>query len=262
MSAGAWVAAHGLEQRVEGRAILGPLDLDLLRGECLAIVGPNGAGKTTLLRSLAGLLRPFRGEVTLAGRRLASYSRRELARRIAYVPQVRPSRIPLKVEEIVLLGRYPHLSPLRMSPRSADFEAVERALAEVGIGALRHRPVDELSGGERQAVFIAAALAQEAELLVLDEPTIHLDALHQHDLAGLLLRLKEGAERTIVVATHDLNLASLLGDRILALRSGLPLALGTPSAIVRREVLGELFSARFEIVREGERPVTVLDLGA
>jgi iron complex transport system ATP-binding protein len=256
-----WIVVRGLEQKVGGEIILGPLDLDLLRSECLAIVGPNGAGKTTLLRSLAGLLRPSRGEITLAGRSLASHSRRELARAIAYVPQVRPSRIPLKVGEIVLLGRYPHLPPLRMAPGAEDFAAVERALTEVGIGHLRERPVDELSGGERQAVFIAAALAQEADLLILDEPTIHLDALHQHDLATLLLRLKASSLRTIVFATHDLNLASLLGDRLLAIRSGRPLALGPPSAIVKEEVLRELFSARFEVLRGGERPVTVLDYG-
>jgi iron complex transport system ATP-binding protein len=262
MSGASWIGVRGLEQRAGGQTILGPLDLDLLRGECLAVVGPNGAGKTTLLRSLAGLLRPFRGELTLEERPFASFSRRELARRIAYVPQIRPAQIPLKVEELVLLGRYPHLSRLQMAPRRQDFAAVERALAEVGIGALRARPVDALSGGERQAVFIAAALAQEAELLVLDEPTIHLDALHQRDLAALLLRLKETAARTVVVATHDLNLASLLGDRLLALRVGRALALGPPADIVRQEVLGELFSARFEIVRAGPRPVTVLDLGA
>lgn len=257
-----WLEALGLEQRAGGRPILGPLDLIVQRGECLAVVGPNGAGKTTLLRSLAGLRTPFRGSLRLEGRDFAAFTRRELARRIAYVPQIRPSRVPMTVEQVVLLGRYPHLSPFQMAPRRQDFDAVERALAEVGVQALRERPVDVLSGGERQAVFIAAALAQEAELLVLDEPTIHLDALHQHDLAALLLRLKSSAERTVVIATHDLNLASLLADRILALREGRSLALGPPADIVRQEVLGSLFAARFEIVRGGERPVTVLDLGA
>jgi iron complex transport system ATP-binding protein len=258
----AWVGARALEQTVDGRRILGPLDLDLIRGECLAIVGPNGAGKTTLLRSLAGLLPPTRGALSLQGYPYRSFSRREMARRIAYVPQIRPSRVPLKVEEMVMLGRYPHLRRLQMAPRGEDFEAVDAALREVGISALRGRPVDSLSGGERQAVFIAAALAQAAEILILDEPTLHLDALHQHDLAALLLRLKGGTGKTIVLATHDLNLASLLGDRLLALRDGLPIGLGTPAEIVREEILARLFSARFEIVRGGERPVTLLDLGA
>lgn len=262
MSDHPWFSVEGLEQRAAGRPILGPLDLSLVQGECLAVVGPNGAGKTTLLRSVAGLLQPYRGKLHLEGRPFADFSRRELARRIAYVPQIRPSRVPLTVEQLVLLGRYPHLSPLQMAPRTQDFAAVERALAEVGIEALRHRQIDALSGGERQAVFVAAALAQEADLLVLDEPTIHLDALHQHELAALLLRLKATSGRTVVIATHDLNLAALLGDRILALRTGRPLAVGPPAAIVNQEVLQELFAARFDIVREGSRPVTVLDLGS
>src|SRR3954467_7181812 len=183
-------------------------------------------------------------------------------RRIAYVPQIRPARVPLKVEEIVLLGRYPYLSTLQLAPRQQDFAAVDEALRVVGIEELRGRPVDELSGGERQAVFIAAALAQEAELLVLDEPTLHLDARHQHALAALLLRLKEGTDHTVVLATHDLNLASLLGDRLLALSAGRALATGTPAEIVRPELLERLFRARFEIVRGGERPMTVLDLSS
>ncbi len=256
------LTARDLEWRAGDRTILGPLDLDVRRGECLAVVGSNGAGKTTLLRLLTGLLRPSAGELCYGGRSFPALSRRELARRIAYVPQIRPSRVPLKVEEVVLLGRYPHLSRLQIAPRAADFAAVEEALAVVGIAGLKGRPVDELSGGERQAVYIAAALAQQAELLVLDEPTLHLDARHQHDLASLLLRLKSGADRTVVLATHDLNLASLLGDRLLALVSGKPLACGPPAEIVKPDLLECLFQARFEIVRGGERPVTILDLGA
>jgi iron complex transport system ATP-binding protein len=258
----ALLTARGLEWRAGSRTILGPLDLDVRRGECLAVVGSNGAGKTTLLRLLTGLLRPSGGGLHYGDRAFAALSRRELARRIAYVPQIRPSRVPLKVEEVVLLGRYPHLSRLQIAPRSADFAAVEEALAVVGIAGLKGRAVDELSGGERQAVYIAAALAQQSELLVLDEPTLHLDARHQHDLASLLLRLKSDADRTVVLATHDLNLASMLGDRLLALVSGQQLACGPPAEIVKPDLLDCLFQARFEIVRGGERPVTVLDLGA
>jgi iron complex transport system ATP-binding protein len=255
------LAARGLAWDTGGRRILGPLDLEVRRGECLVAVGPNGAGKTTLLRLLTGLLRPVAGAVSWRGEPFRSLTRRELARRISYVPQSRPAEVPLTVEEVVLLGRYPHLSAFQMAPRPEDFAAVEEALRLVGIDELRGRPVDELSGGERQAVFIAAALAQESELLVLDEPTIHLDARHQSDLAGLLLRLKAESGRTVVLATHDLNLASLLGDRLLAMAGGLALAVGTPAEILRPDLLQRLFRARFEIVRGGERPVTMLELG-
>ena len=256
------LSARGLEWRSGARTILGPLDLEVIPGECLAVVGPNGAGKTTLLRCLTGLLRPTKGEIAFAGRSLAGLSRREIARRIAYVPQIRPDHVPLDVEQIVLLGRYPHLSPLQIAPRAQDFAAVDEALRVVGIEDLRGRPVDQLSGGERQAVYNATALAQEAELLVLDEPTLHLDARHQHDLAALLLRLTASEDHTVVLATHDLNLASLLGDRLLALSKGRELATGTPAEILRPELLERLFRARFEIIRGGERPVTILDLGA
>ena len=255
------LSVRGLAWHPGGRPILGPLDLDVLRGECLAVVGPNGAGKTTLLRCLTGLLRPTAGELRYEGRSFGTLSRRQLARRIAYVPQIRPARVPLSVEEVVLLGRYPHLSALQLAPRREDFAAVDAALALVGIEDLRRRPVDELSGGERQAAFIAAALAQESELLVLDEPTIHLDARHQRELAELLLRLDAEAGRTVVLATHDLNLASLLGDRLLALSSGEVLACGPPSQILEPVLLERLFRTKFEIVRGGERPVTLLQLG-
>src|SRR5262249_4856886 len=159
--------------------------------------------------------------------------------------------VPLTVFEVVLLGRYPHLSPLQLAPRVEDFAAVEAALAVVGIEELRERPLDELSGGERQAVYIAAALAQEAEVLVLDGPTTPPDPRHQRDIAALLLKLKEESGRTVVAATHDLNLAALLGDRLLALAGGQILAVGTPAEILRPELLAELFGTRFEVVRGG-----------
>jgi iron complex transport system ATP-binding protein len=255
------LTARGLAWSAGGRTILAPLDLDVREGECLAVVGPNGAGKTTLLRLLTGLLRPAAGEVRYRDEPLAALSRREVARRIAYVPQIRPARVPLTVEEVVLLGRFPHLSRLQLAPSAGDFAAVEEALRLVGIEELRDRPANELSGGERQAVFIAAAVAQRSEMLVLDEPTLHLDARHQRELAALLLRLRSEAGRTVVLASHDLNLAALLGDRLLALSAGRSLAIGPPAEIVHPELLERLFRAPFEIVHGGERPVAVLRLG-
>lgn len=254
------LVARGLAWSAGGRTVLGPVDLEVLRGECLVVVGPNGAGKTTLLRCLTGLIAPSAGEIAFEGRSFKQLSRRAIARRIAYVPQIRPSRVPLTAQEVVLLGRYPHLSSLQMAPRPEDYAAVDEAFRVVGIEDLRRRPLDELSGGERQAVYIAAALAQESELLVLDEPTVHLDARHQSDLAALLLRLKAGVDRTVVIATHDLNFASLLGDRLIALAAGQILAVGLPAEILEPGLLDRLFQARFEVVRAGDRPVTLLQL--
>ncbi len=243
-----------------GRSILGPIDLEVGRGECLVVVGPNGAGKTTLLRLVSGLLEPAPGAIFWQHTRLAALGRRQLARRIAYVPQLRPSRIPLSVAQLVLLGRYPHMARFQLAPGRSDFAAVGRALRRVGLEALRDRPVDQLSGGERQSVFIAAALAQEAELLVLDEPTTHLDPSHQREIARLIRSFNRDLGRTVLAATHDLNFASLIADRVVALRAGEILACEPPASAMRPELLERLFDAPFEIVRGGARPMTMLEL--
>ena len=245
---------HAGEQR-----ILGPIDLEIERGECLAVVGPNGAGKTTLLRLVTGLLAPSEGGLEWGRAPYAGLGRPALARRIAYVPQVRPARVPLTVEQLVLLGRYPHLRRWRLAPRAEDFAAVDRALERVDASRLRKRRLGGLSGGELQTVYVAAALAQGAELLVLDEPTTHLDPRHQRDIAALLGRL--AGEHTVLTATHELNFASLVADRVLGLREGRARALGPPAEVLAEGVLMDLFEAPFETVRGGERPVTVLELG-
>src|SRR6185295_14457529 len=238
------LSARGLVREERGRAktgwTLGPLDLEVAAGECLALVGPNGAGKTTLLRCLAGLRTPSRGVVAHRGRNFAELSRRELARRIAYVPQVRPANVPLTVREAV-----------QLAPSAADHRAVDHALAAAGIEAFAERPLDELSGGERQMAWIAAALAQEAEVLILDEPTTHLDPRHQRDVAGLLHRLHRENGATVLLATHDLDLAGLLGDRVLALRSGRIVSLGPPREVLAADSLAALFDAPFRAEPEG-----------
>lgn len=254
------VRLAGIGWSVGSREILGSIDLEIAPGECVAVVGPNGAGKTSLLRLVTGLVEPTVGEVHWREEPIARLSRRELATRIAYVPQIRPSRIPLTVEQSVLLGRYPYLSRFQLVPSRGDFDAVARALSQVGLEHLRGRQVDRLSGGERQAVFIAAALAQEAELLVLDEPTTHLDPRHQREIARLIRRFNRELGRTVLTATHDLNFASLVADRVVALRRGAVLACEPPSRAMRPELLERLFEAPFEVVRGGERPMTILEL--
>ncbi|MEZ5330755.1 MAG: ABC transporter ATP-binding protein [Thermoanaerobaculia bacterium] len=259
MSAG--LAVRSLGWTVGSRRILGPVDLDVAEGGCLAVVGPNGAGKTTLLRSVAGVLEPSGGSVAWRGEDLLTLPPRARARRLAYVPQVRPARVPLSVEQLVLLGRYPHLSRWRLGLRREDFEAARRAADWVGVGHLLASPLDELSGGERQAAYLAAALAQETELLVLDEPTAHLDARHQRALAQLVLRLRGESTRTVLLASHDLNLASMAADVVVALKAGRIFAHGTPAEVLVPEVLRDVFEAPFTVVRGGERPVTLLELG-
>ena len=183
-----------------GEPILHGVSCRVEPGSLLALVGPNGAGKTTLIRVLLGTLRPDAGHVTLDGRPLAGWTRTELARAIGVVGQREEPAFPLRVEDTVMLGRYPWLGPLE-PPGPADCDAVERALERADVVALRDRPTDLLSGGEWQRVRLARALAQEPRLLVLDEPTASLDVRHQMEAFELVRRL---AERTqFVLVTHQ-----------------------------------------------------------
>ena len=254
------VGIRGVGWEVAGKAILERIDLDVAPSECVVIVGPNGAGKTTLLRLVAGLLEPSHGGLFWEQVPYESLSRRDLASRIAYVPQSRPLQIPLTVEQLVLLGRYPYLSPFRLAPRTSDFDAVTRAMELAGVSDLRQRQLGELSGGERQSAYIAAALAQEAEVLILDEPTTHLDPRHQRQIAALVLRLNREEKLSVVLATHDLNFAALLAHRIVALQKGRIQAVGRPDELLRPDQLTEIFDAPFSVVREGDRPLTMLEM--
>lgn len=252
--------AAAVEWHADGRRVVGPLDLELAAGECLGIIGPNGAGKTTLLRLLGGLIRPESGSVSLEGRALASWSGKARARRLAYVPQLRPVDVPLTVRELLLSARYPHLSARQLAPAEADFAAVRRAAETVGVTALLDRPLTRLSGGERQCAFIAAALAQESDVLLLDEPTTHLDAGNRRRVASLLLDLRRDGAHTLVVATHDLRFAGRLCDRLLAMRDGRSVACAPPGEVLQPPTLERLFDAPFTLWRERGQVLPLLEL--
>jgi len=218
----------------------------------LVLVGANGAGKTTLLRSIAGLLHPKTGTVEVFGKPLRSYRRKELAARVAYVPQVDGRSAPFTVEQFVLLGRYPHLRPLS-GPTACDLKAVQRALELTGTVHLRDRRLEALSGGEAQKVFIAACLAQEAPCLLLDEPTTFLDYRHQVEILRLLSDLNCSEGVTVIAATHDLGCALQVSQRALALHSGRIVFDGPAEELAREELLQEIYETAFCVVRH---PVT------
>jgi len=214
-------------------------------GELVGLCGPNGAGKSTLLRLLLGLHAPSSGRVTLAGTPLDAMSRRQIARQAALLPQDAPADVPLSVREAVALGRLPHLG--RLQPESAaDLEAVARALAATDMSAFADRPITQLSGGERHRAHLARALAQEAPLLLLDEPIAGLDIAHQ--LAAMdLLRATAGDGRAVLVALHDLPLAARRCDRILLLAGGTLVADAPPAQVLTPETLARVFGVRADV---------------
>jgi iron complex transport system ATP-binding protein len=205
-------------------------------GEFLGIVGPNSAGKSTLLRLLSKVVVPAQGRIQVAGRDLTATSRLQLARQVAVVPQEFQVAFPFRVAEVVLMGRFPHaMGGAWAGPRD---QAVARAALEAtDLAALAGRRLDELSGGERQLVSIARALAQEAPILLLDEPTAHLDLRHQVAVLDVLLAHHRRVRGVTILISHDLNLAAEHCDRILLLAGGRILALGRPEEVITPELL-------------------------
>jgi iron complex transport system ATP-binding protein len=234
--------AEGLGVALGGRAILRDLTFALPQGTWVGLIGPNGAGKTTLIRALAGLL-PHTGRLDLLGRPLAAWPDRARARAVAVVRQQPALDFDFTVEEMVMLGRAPHRSWLA-GPTAGDAAAVARALAETDLEKLAGRSVAALSGGEQQRVLLAQALAQDAPLLLLDEPTAHLDVHHQYDLMDRVAAL-EG--RTVVAAFHDLAFAARYAGRLLVLDAGRLAADGPPTEVLTPALLRRVFRMDAEV---------------
>ena len=229
------------------KQILRDVSFSVRPGEYLSIVGPNGAGKTTLVKCIDGILTGGTGTIDLFGRPLANYRRKDLARRVSYVPQADGRAFPFTVEQFVLMGRYPYLNPFT-SIGAPDRRAVADALELTGTAEFAGRLLDTLSGGERQKVYIAAALAQEADVLLLDEPTTFLDYRHQAEIRELLAKANRSSGVTIVSVTHDVNRAVLDSDRIVALSGGSVVFCGTPAEIMKAEVLEQIYGTSFLLV--------------
>lgn len=231
---------------IENQAILREVSFEVREGEYLSIVGPNGAGKTTLLKCIDRIYAGGSGEIRVFRRSLASYRQKELARRISYVPQADGRVFPFTVAQFVLMGRYPHLSPFSSISRE-DRRQVAEALDRTGTSPFAERLLDTLSGGERQKVYIAAALAQGADVLLLDEPTTFLDYRHQAEVRDLLARVNRDGV-TIVAVTHDMNRAALDSHRVVALREGRVAFIGSPAEVMTPAVLGAIYSTEFLLV--------------
>ncbi len=228
-------------------------------GEIVAILGPNASGKSTLLQLIAGVLQPLSGRILLNGFVIHSLSPRNRAQRIAMVQQESRLLFPARVWEFVLQGRHAHGRSLRFES-SDDILITQNALAQVGAAALSDRLMDQISGGEKQRVILARAIAQQPLLLLLDEPTLHLDIAAQVGLLDALRRLSAQNRYTVVVVTHELNLAAEYADQILLMQSGRCLRVGPPALIYQRELLEQVFQVPLKVEMHGHgRPrVTIL----
>jgi iron complex transport system ATP-binding protein len=241
-----------------GHDVVERVSLVVPDGGLVGILGPNGSGKTTLLKLLAGLLHPSTGAIRLDGKDVAGIGRRDLARRIAVVPQETKLAFEYTVLEVVLMGRFPHLGAFELESQR-DVSIAREALAATGTLALADRPFDTLSGGEKQRVVIASALAQSADTLLLDEPTASLDPGYQVEIASLLRVLNRDRGVTMAVATHDLNLAAGLCRHLVLLRSGRVLAAGPTREVLTRESVRALYGIEADVqFHEGAGHLTVV----
>ncbi len=244
------VVLDSLSVELGSARVLDGVTAQVSPGEWVALIGPNGAGKSTLLRATAGLLR-YDGSAALDGDEVSSLPRREMARRLAFVPQAPLLPPGMRVDEYILLGRTAHLGPFGgESPR--DLEIAGRALARLDLGSLAHRRLQTLSGGEQQRAVLCRALAQEAPLLLLDEPTTSLDIGRQQQALELVATLRQHGELTVLCAMHDITLAAQYADRLIVLSHGRLVAEGSPAEIANAELIFEHYGANVRVVGEGD----------
>jgi ABC-type cobalamin/Fe3+-siderophores transport system ATPase subunit len=244
------IQASDLNLRIGSTQLLDDASLAISTGERLAIVGPNGAGKTTLIRCLLGLTQPDSGSIKINGRPLAELSHTELARQVSYVPQQLAERISFTAMEFISMSRYAYGGGggrgARAGFKQADeegVEATEQAIELTGIGHLRHQALSTMSGGERQKVSIAAALAQQTPTLILDEPSAHLDPKQRDIIHGLLAKITREQNISLIVITHDLNWASADFDRIIGMKAGQTMVDAQADAFMQKQTLMDIFDA-------------------
>jgi iron complex transport system ATP-binding protein len=250
--------AYAATDRSAPKFTLGPTSFEAGQKELVAILGPNASGKSTLLKLLAGIEKPLSGRIEVDGTEVSNLDPRTRAQRIALVQQESELLFPLRVWEYVLQGRYPYGKRLRFESEE-DCLLAANALAQVGADKLRDRWMDQLSGGEKQRVILSRALAQQPSLLLLDEPTQHLDIGGKVELLRRLRRLADESRYSVLVVTHELNLAAEFSDRIVLLHKGKCLRVGTPAEVYERALLEEVFEAPLEVeIRAGGRPRVIL----
>jgi iron complex transport system ATP-binding protein len=242
------VHVEGLSHSYGDAPVLNGLAFSVDQGAFFIIIGPNGSGKTTVMRVISGVVRPDGGRVEILGRSVRSYGRKGLARVVALVPQLATVYFPFTAMETVLMGRSPHLGMLGFE-QARDFEIAKETMAFTQVDHLSLRKLDQLSGGELQRVMIARAICQEPRIILLDEPTASLDLSHQVRIMDLMERLKEEKGVTVVMVSHDVNLAAMYGDRLLLLKEGRAVMLGAPREVLTFELLEEAYGCTLVVDR-------------
>lgn len=239
--------AEHLRLRYEQFVVSEDLTVAIPKNSLTVIIGPNGSGKSTLLRALARLLRPAKGAVYLDGQVISSYHTKEVARRLALLPQSSIAPDGITVADLVARGRYPHQGFLKQWS-TTDERVVNEAMEQTGVLPLAERYVDELSGGQRQAVWLAMVLAQQTPLVLLDEPTTYLDIAHQVSVLDLCADLHESGQHTMVVTLHDLNLAARYATHLIVMRKGEVVATGAPTEIITAELIEQTYDLACNVI--------------
>lgn len=237
------------------------VSLSIADGEFVGIIGPNGAGKSTLLKLIDGILQAKEGEIKLQSKPLHEYTRRQMAKMIGFVPQNFSTAFSYSVNDIVLMGRYPHLSAFA-SESANDYRIAERSMQSTDVWQLRQRQFGELSGGEKQRVVLASALAQEPQILLLDEPTSSLDIKYQYQFYSILQQLQQSRGLTIVVVTHDINLAARYCGRLILLKNGKVVDDGAPEKVITKKMMESVYEVEVEVLQHPQDGKPLLTLKA
>ena len=244
------LAVRDLKVELDGNLVVGGLELHVAEGEWLGIIGPNGAGKTTFLRAVAGLV-DYSGSIRLFGEEIAALGRRDVALRVALVPQAPVIPPDMTVLEYVVIGRTPHLG-YTGAPQARDVDACRTALARLDVAQLADRRLGSLSGGERQRAVLARAMAQDARLILLDEPTTALDVGAQQQVLELVADLRESRALTVLSAMHDLTVAGQYPDRLVLVDGGREAVSGAPADVLTEEVIARHYGASVRVVTDGD----------
>ncbi len=247
----ALIETKGLTFAYAEEPVLSEVSIHFQPGEFTGIIGPNGSGKSTLLKLIGGILPSPSETVFFKDHELSQYKKKELAIAIAWIPQEKQMAFPFKVIDIVLMGRHPYLSPLTFEGQD-DYRIAEEAMRQTQVIEFAGRSFNEISGGEKQRVMIASAISQQPEVMLLDEPTSALDIKYQVEILGILKKLNEQDNKSLVLAMHDLHLASKYCKRLILLKQGRVFCEGPPAEVLKKEILEEVYEVRVKIFHDDE----------